>query len=187
MLLIAATAYVLRAMLRHPSPPAIAAAGLIGGLLVLIDSTGNVHAILVAMLLFGVERGSGPLWIALAASLKGVPLLFVLVYGARGEWLRVAFTLALTALLAAPVLLFDLAAYPMDPGELSYSLFNRAFPLWVLALAGCIALTVAAAVRRSPHAWLAASMAVIAALPRLWAYDFTFLAVGLARGQGDEP
>jgi hypothetical protein len=176
----------LRVILGRPSPPAIAAAGLIGGLLVLIDSTGNVQALLVAMLLFGVERRSGPLWIALAASLKAVPLLFILVYAGRGEWGRVALTVALTALLVAPALLFDLAGYPTNPGELSYSLFNRSFPLWAGAVAGCVALALAVAVRRSPHAWLAASLAAIATLPRLWTYDFTFLAVGLARTRGDQ-
>ena len=69
---------------------------------------GNVQPLLVLMLLWGVERRSGPLWIAVAASMKAVPLLLALVYAGRGEWLRAALALLLTGVLVAPAFLFDL-------------------------------------------------------------------------------
>ncbi len=76
---------------------------------------GNVQPLLVLMLMWGVERRSGPLWIALAASLKAVPLALALVYAGRGELGKAAWSLALTLILIAPMLLFDLASYPDQP------------------------------------------------------------------------
>ena len=70
-----------------------------------------MQPLLVLGLMWGVERRSGPLWIALGASLKGVPLLLALVYAGRGEWRRAAMALGLTAVLVAPALLFDLSHY----------------------------------------------------------------------------
>lgn len=183
--LVAATAAIALAIGRHRTPVALALGGLMIGLLALIDSTGNVHALLVAALLFGVERRSGPIWIALAASLKGVPIMFVLVYGGRGQWRRVAETLGVTLLLVGPMLLSDLSNYPVSAGELSYSLFDRSFPLWAIAVVALAGVTVVAAARRSAHAWLAAATAAVIALPRLWTYDFTFAVVGLAEPPDD--
>ncbi|MGQ0609273.1 MAG: glycosyltransferase family 87 protein [Chloroflexota bacterium] len=187
LVLVAATGAVSLAIVRHRTPVGVALGGLVVGMLILIDSTGNVHALLIAALLFGVERRTGPLWIAVAASLKVVPILFVLVYVGRGQWRRVGETLGVTFLLVAPMLLFDLSNYPVSAGELSYSLFDRAFPLWAAAVTFLSAVTVAAAAQRSAHAWLAAATAAVIALPRLWTYDFTFVAVGLAEAGKEKP
>ena len=62
---------------------------------------GNVQPLLVLMLLWGVERRSGPLWIAIGASLKAVPLLLALVYAGRGEWRRAGLALLLRCARAA--------------------------------------------------------------------------------------
>jgi hypothetical protein len=70
---------------------------------------GNVQPLLVLMLLWGVERRSGPVWIAIGASLKAVPLLLAIVYAGRGEWLRAGLATLLSAVLVAPALLFDLS------------------------------------------------------------------------------
>lgn len=186
LVLLAATLAVGWAIVRRPSLPSIAAGAILMGLLFPISATGNVHALLVAALLFGVERRSGPLWIALAASLKLVPILFVLVYLGHRDWRRAAETMVLTAVLVAPMLLFDLRHYPVSSGELSYSLFDRAFVPWLAIVAALCAVTVIVASRASAHAWLAASVAAIAALPRLWTYDFTFLAAGLAADRSEK-
>ena len=71
-------------------------------ILIGISAVGNAQALMVAWLVWGVERRSGPIWIALAASLKAVPLLLALVYLGRREWLRAVLCVVFTALLVAP-------------------------------------------------------------------------------------
>jgi len=139
---------------------------------------GNVQPALVLLLMWGVERRSGPIWIALGASLKGVPLLLALVYAGRGEWARAAWSLLIAAALVLPAFLFDLSAYSTDPGPGQMSLFSVAVPLYVAVAIGLVGLTWAAA--RTRFAWLAGSLAMLAALPRLLSYELGFLLVGLA-------
>jgi hypothetical protein len=140
---------------------------------------GNVQPLLVLMLLWGVERRSGPLWIALGASLKAVPLLLALVYAGRGEWRRAGVAVLLTAVLVAPTFLFDLSGYSTDPGPGQMSLTAVAVPLYVVVsvVAGCLALLGA----RSRYRWLFGALAMIAALPRALTYEAGFLLVGVAR------
>ena len=113
----------------------LAFAGLMVPLLFAVSAGGNVQALLVVSLLYGMNRRSGPLWIAVAASLRATPILFVAVYAARREWTRFWLTLGLTAILVAPMLLYE----PMqlitevagrEPGSLAQS------PIAFLALAG---------------------------------------------------
>jgi hypothetical protein len=142
---------------------------------------GNVQPLLVLMLLWGVERRSGPLWIAVGASLKAVPLLLALVYAGRGEWGRAGLALLLTALLVVPALLFDLSSYSTDPGPGQMSLTAVALPLYV-----AVALVSAAAVllgARSRYRWLLGALAMLATLPRVLTYETGFLLIGLARWQ----
>jgi hypothetical protein len=145
---------------------------------------GNVQPLLVLMLLWGVERRSGPLWIALGASLKAVPLLLALVYAGRGEWLRAGLSLLLTAVLVAPALLFDLSAYPTQPGPGQMSLTAVAIPLFVLVAAATAGLAFLGA--RSRYGWLLGALAMLMALPRALTYEAGFLLVGLARRRDDD-
>lgn len=149
---------------------------LLGSILVRTASSGNVQPLMLAGLVLGVERRSGPLWIALAASLKAVPLLYVAVYAARREWGRVAWTLAITAALVVPMLLFDLSNYPLDSG----SLVDAPIPApwsWVVVAALLFGVW---RLRSGPYAWVAASAAVIMALPRWVPYFPSFMLVGTA-------
>ncbi|HYN64824.1 MAG TPA: glycosyltransferase 87 family protein [Candidatus Limnocylindrales bacterium] len=138
---------------------------------------GNVQPLLVLILMWGVEKRSGPWWVALGASLKAVPLLLAVVYAGRGEWRRVAITLGFTALLAGPALLFDLSGYSTDPGPAQISLAGVWFPAYLLvalaAIAACWFLA------RTRYGWLAGAFAMIAGLPRLLTYELGFLLVGL--------
>jgi hypothetical protein len=139
---------------------------------------GNVQPALVLVLLLAVERRSGPLWIALGASLKGVPLLLALVYAGRGEWRRAGLALGFTVLLVAPAFLFDLSHYSTASGPNQMSLAAISPLLWLpVALAGVVATW---ALARTRFAWLAASVAMIAALPRLLVYETGFLLIGIA-------
>lgn len=143
----------------------------------LVDSVlgANVQVLMVAALMWGVERRWGPLTIAAAASLKAVPLLLALVYAGRREWWLLSATVGLTIAFVAPFLLYDLTHYTTDPG--SYTLlWGTPFyiPVAAVALAAVVVLS------RTRYAWLAAAIAVILIAPRIWGYHLTFLLVGLA-------
>lgn len=181
--LLASVGFALLPVLRERSVAAVCIAALLGGLLIRTASTGNVHALLVTALVQGVPRRSGPIWIGIAASLKFVPILYALVYLGRREWLRAGAAVLVAALFLAPALLQDLRGYPTDPGE-SLSLLSLAGPIpWAALALLCAAVAVVAA--RGRHAWAAASVAVLAAVPRLQLYDATYLLVGLGRGRHD--
>jgi hypothetical protein len=178
-LLVAACVVAIIPLVRQRTAAAICLVALLGGLLVRTASTGNVQALLVAALVYGVPRRSGPIWIGLAASLKIAPIAYALVYAGRREWSRAALSVAVAGILFAPALLYDLSGYPTDPGE-SFSLLSLAGPVpWtavaVAAVLGAIALA------RSRLAWGAASVAVLSLIPRLELYGLTYLLVGLGR------
>ncbi len=145
-------------------------------ILVGISGIGNVQPLIVMILVLGAERRSGPLWIATAASLKAVPILFVLTYLGRRQWLRAAATLALTAALVAPMLLYDLGSYPAGGGSAMMLLE------WPIVYAIVIAAGILASLRlaSSRWGWLASATTVSLALPRFFVYDVTFLMVALA-------
>jgi hypothetical protein len=139
---------------------------------------GNVQPLLVLMLLWGVERRGGPLWIAIGASLKAVPLLLAAVYAGRGEWRRAGLAVLLTAVLALPALLFDLSAYSTEPGPNQLSLAGVSpFLFAPVALAALAATWVLA---RTHYGWVAGSTAMVLSLPRLLDYQIGLLLVGLA-------
>ncbi len=144
---------------------------------------GNVQPALVLLLMWGVERRSGPVWVALGASLKGVPLLLALVYAGRGEWARAGWALLIAAALVLPALLFNLSGYSTDPGPGQMSLLSVAVPLYVAVAIGLAAVTWVVA--RTRLGWMAGSLAMLAALPRLLSYEIGFLLVGLARRSRD--
>ena len=143
-------------------------------ILIGISSGGNVHALLIAALVLGVERRSGPLWIGIAASLKLFPILFVLTYVGRRQWLRAAVACALAGLLLAPYLLYDLSNYVTTAGGAAL--------LWdwpiVYAIAVIAAIVVALRLAPTRHGWLAAGVAVVLALPRSFLYDVTWVMAG---------
>ncbi len=170
-LLLAASAVALVPMVRAQAWFLVA---LFAPILVGISAVGNVQPLLIAALVWTVERRSGPAWIGVAASLKIFPILFAAVYLGRREWTRAAVALAVAAALWAPALLYDLRGYATDAGQAA-SLF--AVPvLWALVVGAGFVITLRLA--RSRFAWLAAGVDVVLALPRLFIYDVTFLMVG---------
>lgn len=156
----------------------IAVAGIFVPLLFAVSAGGNVQALLVLSLLYGIDRRSGPLWIAIAASLRATPIVFVAVYAARREWTRFWVTLGVTALLVAPMLLYNPGSLVTDvagrePGTLAVSP-----ALFLVAAAISVSGVVFLAWRRSHYTILGAAVATILASPKLFGYDTTaFLAV----------
>jgi hypothetical protein len=152
-------------------------------ILIGISANGNVHALMIAGLVWGVERRSGPLWIAIAASLKAVPILLVLVYLGRRQYGRVAATLALTAVLLAPLLLYDLSGYTTSIGKAGLLIVWPVVYVGVVGLAALVTLALA----RGRYGWLAAAATAALALPRFFVYDVTLLLVGTVRAPDQTP
>ncbi len=144
-------------------------------MLIGISAIGNVHPLMIAALVLGVERRTGPLWIAMAASLKAFPLLFVLVYIGRREWRRAAACLVLTAVFVAPFLLYPLDHYPTSAGGAAVLL--TWLPVYVVVLVAAVVVTLTLA--RTKWAWLAAAATVCLSLPRFFVYDSTYLLIGM--------
>lgn len=135
---------------------------------------GNVQPLLVALLVHTVDGRLGPVSIGLAASLKGFPIIYAFVYAMRREWRNFAIAVAITAVLAATLLLADLSNYPLYPGSLA--------GLWLIspvawAVGAAVAIGVALWFARTRARWFAASVAVVMSIPRLLYYDMTFLLV----------
>lgn len=143
-----------------------------------ISAIGNAHPLLIAALVHGIPRRSGPLWIAAAASLKAAPILFALIYIGRRQWLRASATLGAFFVLVAPAALYDLANYPSGPGMATGLIAVP--PLYAVVVAVCMAATVRLAA--SSAGPLAAATATTAAAPRLFVYDISYVLVGLIGG-----
>jgi hypothetical protein len=153
-----------------------------GTVLLWTSARGNVHPLVMVALVHGLHRRSGPVWVALAASLKAVPLLFVLVYVARREWMRALWTLAIAAALVAPMPFLGWEAETVQPGP-SLSLYYQASPLiWLVVAGAALVVALAVALRAPRFARPAAAAAAILALPRLLLYDLTYLLVGADDG-----
>lgn len=163
-------------MIRQYGRPAIPIALFFGTMLFGIGAGGNIQPVMVAILAWTLATRWGPLGIAIAASLKLTPLIFVLVYAGQREWAKVATTLLLTAILLGPILLFDLPARATNAGP-SNSLLHVNAVLWAAVAVASVAYAAWASYRVAPERWLAASVAAIMASPRLIGYDLTmFLA-----------
>jgi hypothetical protein len=157
----------------------VAAAALLGSFLLWAATVGNVQPLLIAALVHGIDRRSGPIWIGVVASLKAVPLLYAALYLGRGEWLRALAAAAVTALLAAPFLLYDLSHYPAGSGDAPSPLIALAPWAFVALAVALVAIATWLARGRSPFDRLAASIAVLAALPRITLLDLPQLLVGV--------
>ncbi len=149
-------------------------------ILVGISAVGNVQPLLIAPLAWSIGRRSGPIWIGVAASLKVFPVLFALVYLGRGQWLRAFGAVAVTVVLWAPALLYDLRGYATEAGQAA-SLISVPV-LWAVVVGAAIGVTLRLA--RGPFGWLAAAVSVVLALPRLFVYDVTYLMVGAPADDG---
>jgi hypothetical protein len=184
-LLAFASGAILLGLARLGRPAAWALAFIMAPWLLSLVQVGNIQPLVVAAVAFGISRRSGPIWMGLTSSLKIVPLAFAVVYLARRQWWRTAAAVAVTGILMAPMLLYDLSGYATDPGR-SYSLYYYVSPqAWVLAAAVASLVALVLAVRRSPYVWVSAALAVMLLAPRMHVTYATYLVVGLLGGARD--
>ena len=181
--LLAASASVLLPMIRF-GLAGWCSAGVLSVFFVDGAATGNVSPLMAAVLFHGLPRRAGPLAIALCASLKAVPIVLVLVYVGRRQWRAAGGTLLLTALLVAPMLLYGLGGFAVRPMPTMYGLGTT--PVLWIATAAAAALA-ALLLARTRYAWLAGSIAGLAASPHLFLHYFALLAPGLAGVRSDAP
>lgn len=175
-MLVGATAVAAWPLAARRTLPALGAATLFSSILLWSAASGNVQPLLVAVLVLGVDRRSGPLWIGLASSLKIFPLAFALVYAGRREWSRFIAAVGVAALLWLPALAYGL-------GEYQTSFLDSPNPVLLLnpIAYGVVVVVAAAAVvalARTPYGWLAAAVAVIVSIPRLSLIELTYVTVG---------
>lgn len=181
-ILAVASGAILVQIVRIRTLAALAFAFVITPWLLSLVQVGNIQPLVVAALAFGISRRSGPIWIALAAALKGAPLAFALVYLARREWLRIGLTVVATAVLLAPFLLYDLSGYQTDPGR-SVSFYYYVSPLaWAVAAAAPSLMAAVLAIRRSEYVWVASAVAVMLLAPRSHVTYTTYLVVAILNG-----
>lgn len=174
-LLLAATGAV-AVLLYRIGPSGGLLALLVGPPLFAVSAGGNVQPLMVLALLWGLHRRSGPVWVALATSLKYTPILFAVVYVARRQWWRAMAAAGIGALLIAPALAGGVAAggIPSQGADSALSLG------WVPYLSILAVLTVGQLVVPPRFAPVTAAAAAVFALPRLFVYDVTLLAAGAA-------
>ncbi|HET9879794.1 MAG TPA: hypothetical protein VFQ81_10890 [Candidatus Limnocylindria bacterium] len=175
LLLLGASASVLLPMVRF-GLAGWCAAGVMSVFFVDGAATGNVSPLMAAALFHALPNRVGPAAIAACASLKAVAIVLVIVYVGRREWASAAVTVALTAALVAPMLLYDVSGFAVAPMPTTYGLGTTPVLWGGLAL---IALGVAYRLSRTPFAWLAASLASLAASPHLFLHYFALIAPGL--------
>jgi hypothetical protein len=137
--------------------------------------------LMLAGLVWTLERRSGPFMIGVAASVKLVPILLALVYVGRRQWWRAGTACLVAGALLAPALLFEIPPHATETG--GTGLFTAQPLLWALTVIASVA--IALLVARTRYAWLAASTATIIALPRLLAFDATNLVTSVpAKNRG---
>ncbi len=170
-LLVAASGAALIPLARSHGAAAIPLLALLGFLMLNLVAEGNVQPLLLAGLVWTLERRAGPVMIGIAASLKIAPILLALVYVGRGEWRRAGVAALVTATLAAPTLLFGLPETATATG--GTGLFTTAPVLWAVLVLAAVAAT--GLLARTRFGWLAAATATVVALPRLLVFDVTNL------------
>lgn len=173
--LLAATGAICWRMARL-GPNGLLLALLLGPSLFAVSAGGNVQSLMLLPLLGWSARRSGPVWVAIAASLKLTPMLFVLVYVRRRQWVHAAIAIGLAAVLVVPGLAMGLLGSSSGVSSGWGDSLLGISPVLFVATIGLAALGIFAVPDR--FATLAAATASILALPRLFVYDATLLVAG---------
>jgi hypothetical protein len=154
---------------------AVILAALMGALLAETAMFGNAHPLVVALLTWTLLRPSAPVWVGVASSLKLVPILFVAGWIGQRRWRDAALAVGVTALLFAPMVLFDLSGYVTSPGTGLVSVYAASPVLWAAIAALSLASVGWLAWIGSPHVFTAAAVAMFLVPPRVSTAYLAFL------------
>lgn len=136
---------------------------------------GNTAPLLFALVALALPTRWAAVAIGAVASLKGFPVLLVVPLVLERRWRDVVVAMAVTLVLIAPMLLFDVSGYQVS-AEGPNSINNLLGPVAWLATA---AVGVAVVVTRP--SWRSAGLAVILTNPRFQWYDLGYLLIGEPR------
>jgi hypothetical protein len=145
-----------------------------------VSAGGNIQALMVLTLLLGIQRRWGPVAVAAAASMKFTPILLVAAYIARREWWKATLSLALAVVLLLPGLLMGITGAGVQ-SEAAPSLLGISTLLYAAVIIAGLLVTMLVPPRYSV---LAAATTAVLALPRLFVYDTTLVAVGAVLPEG---
>ena len=162
-------------VLRLGGRAAVLLAALLGALLAETAMFGNAHPLVVAILSWTVARPSAPWWLAVATSIKLVPIGFVLPWLGLRRARDAAIAVGASVLLFLPMLAFDLSGYVTSPGEGLMSVYAASPVLWALTAAAAVIAAVWLAGRASPYAYVAAGAAMFLVPPRVSTAYLAFL------------
>jgi hypothetical protein len=163
-------------LLRRGTPAALALGALLGAFLAETSMFGNAHPAIVAALVVAARSRWLPVVLGITASLKLVPIVFILPWVRARQWAKAGLALTVAAILWAPALLHDLSGYETDPGTGLLSFYAVSPYLWAV-LAALAAIVAGWAVwTRSRWAWIALALLTFLGPPRVALSYLGFLA-----------
>ena len=176
MLMLVASAVAVWPIARLGTVAAVSLAALLGAFLAETAMFGNAHPAVVALMVVTATRRSFPVWLGVAASIKLVPIVFILVWLGRREWVPALVALATFGFLSLHAALFDLGGYVTDPGTGLLSLYAVSPMLWIAVAAVAAGLAVVLAASKSRYAWIATGVLAFIGPPRVVLSYLAFLA-----------
>lgn len=162
-------------ILRLRSRAAVVVAALLGATLAETAMFGNTHPLVVALLSWTIVRPSAPWWLAVATSIKLVPIMFIAPWVGKRRWRDSIVAVIVSLLLFAPLIAFDLSGYVTSPGSGLMSLYAASPSLWITAAITALISLAWLSLRGSPYAFVAAGAAMFVVPPRVSTAYLAFL------------
>lgn len=176
LLMLVASGVAVWPIVRLGTVAAVSLAALLGAFLAETAMFGNAHPAVVALMVVTATRRSFPIWLGVAASIKLVPIAFVLVWLGRRQWAPALVALVTVAVLWLHAALFDLSGYVTDPGTGLLSLYAVSPALWIGVAVIATALTAVMTASRSRYSWIATAVLAFIGPPRVVLSYLAFLA-----------
>jgi hypothetical protein len=176
LLMLVASVVAVWPIVRLGTVAAVSLAALLGAFLAETAMFGNAHPAVVALMVVTATRRSFPIWLGVAASIKLVPIAFVLVWLGRRQWGPALVALVTVGILWLHAAFFDLGGYVTDPGTGLLSLYAVSPVLWIGVAVTATGLAVVMAASWSRYSWIATAALAFIGPPRVVLSYLAFLA-----------